>query len=222
MDIFARTIGTALCIAAVSGVDAACATRVHVTEPSTRAKLASTDADWHRIVTPADRSRLRTWRQAWIDALAKVRDGNETAAISADAALFDPDRALLDPVPPAGAYLCRVYKLGANGTAMRNVTVYPAVDCNVDEEGNVSSFYKVSGRQRPVGLIFRDSQARAVFLGTLVLGDETKPLDYGQDQARDLAGYVERIGAKRWRLVLPYPRFESLLDVVEIVPAVIR
>jgi hypothetical protein len=34
-----------------------------------------------------------------------------------------------------------------------------------------------------------------------------------------LAGYIERIGDKRWRLVLPYPRFESLLDVVEIVPA---
>ena len=223
MDIFARRIGIALCVAAASGgIDAAHATRVHVTEPSTRAKLASTDADWRRVVTAADRSRLRAWRQAWIDALAKVRAGNEGAAISADAALFDPDRALPGPVPPAGAYLCRVYKLGANGTAMRNVTVYPAVECNVDEEGDVSSFYKVSGRQRPVGLIFRETQARAVFLGTLVLGDETKPLDYGQDQARDLAGYIERIGPQRWRLALPYPRFESLLDVVEIIPATKR
>jgi Domain of unknown function (DUF4893) len=53
----------------------------------------------------------------------------------------------------------------------------------------------------------------------MVLGDETKPLSYGQDSNRDMAGYIERIGDKRWRLVLPYPRFESLLDVVEIVPA---
>jgi hypothetical protein len=83
----------------------------------------------------------------------------------------------------------------------------------------VSSLYKVSGAQRPVGLLFPESQARAVFLGTMVLGDETKPLSYGQDSNRDMAGYIERIGDKRWRLVLPYPRFESLLDVVEIVPA---
>jgi hypothetical protein len=34
-----------------------------------------------------------------------------------------------------------------------------------------------------------------------------------------MAGLVERIGARRWRLVLPYPRFESTLDVIEIVPA---
>ncbi len=35
---------------------------------------------------------------------------------------------------------------------------------------------------------------------------------------RDMAGVLERIGERRWRLVLPYPRFESLLDVVELVP----
>jgi hypothetical protein len=67
-------------------------------------------------------------------------------------------------------------------------------------------------------LIFPDSVSRAVFLGTMVLGDETKPLNYGQDVNRDLAGYLERIGPRRWRLVLPRPRFESLLDVVEITP----
>ena len=39
-----------------------------------------------------------------------------------------------------------------------------------------------------------------------------------QDATRDVAGVVERIGPQRWRLVLPYPRFESLIDVVELVP----
>jgi hypothetical protein len=60
---------------------------------------------------------------------------------------------------------------------------------------------------------------RQVFLGSLVLGDETRAMQYGNDPERDLAGFVERIGDRRWRLLLPRPRFESLIDVVEIVPA---
>ncbi len=58
-----------------------------------------------------------------------------------------------------------------------------------------------------------------VFLGVLELGDETRPHVYGRDELRDMAGTFERIGEARWRLVLPYPHFESLVDVIEIVPA---
>ena len=30
---------------------------------------------------------------------------------------------------------------------------------------------------------------------------------------------TERVGDNRWRLIMPYPRFESTLDVLELVPA---
>uniref|UniRef100_UPI0035CB7287 DUF4893 domain-containing protein n=1 Tax=uncultured Sphingomonas sp. TaxID=158754 RepID=UPI0035CB7287 len=220
----ARILGRTLCalplaLLAGCGGKASKTVEVRIAEPRSLIGLSSSVSDWRRVATPADRDRLRGWREAWIDALAKVATSANAATITADPLLFDPDRALPGATPPPGAYLCRVFKLGANGTAMRNVTTYPAVDCHVSEEGEVSSLYKVSGAQRPVGLVFPDSPARAVFLGTMVLGDETKPLNYGQDVNRDLAGYVERIGDKRWRLVLPRPRFESVLDVVEIVPA---
>jgi hypothetical protein len=56
-------------------------------------------------------------------------------------------------------------------------------------------------------------------LGTLTLGDEPRAMPYGVDAQRDLAGFVERIGPARWRLVLPYPPFESQLDVIELVPS---
>jgi hypothetical protein len=52
----------------------------------------------------------------------------------------------------------------------------------------------------------------------LVLGDEMMPLDYGSDRMRDMAGLIERIDDRRWRLVLPRPAYESLLDVIELVP----
>ena len=48
---------------------------------------------------------------------------------------------------------------------------------------------------------------RQVFLGTLVLSDERRALQYGQDETRDVAGFVERIGPNRWRLVMPQPAF---------------
>jgi len=34
-----------------------------------------------------------------------------------------------------------------------------------------------------------------------------------------VAGWVERVAGRRWRVVMPYPAFESVLDVLELVPA---
>jgi hypothetical protein len=60
---------------------------------------------------------------------------------------------------------------------------------------------------------------RQLFLGSLVLGDESRALQYGEDQSRNIAGFVERIGPQRWRLLMPRPHFESQMDVMELVPA---
>ena len=83
----------------------------------------------------------------------------------------------------------------------------------------VFSFAKLSGSQRPVGLIFGNDNFRQIFLGTMMLGDERRPLDYGRDADRDMAGAIEKVGPERWRLILPFPRFESMMDVIELVPA---
>lgn len=177
-----------------------------------------TDVRWQRIATGDDRDRLRDWRNAWDEALPLARKA-DPKAIAADPLLFDPDRALANAAVPQGTYRCRTFKLGGRGTAVHDFTAYPAYDCRVADEGEVRSLHKVTGSQRPTGLIFPDSDTRQIFLGTLVLGDETAPLRYGLDVKRDMIGYVERIGPKRWRLVFPRPRFESVLDVVELVPA---
>lgn len=187
--------------------------------PASAVLAAERPLDWRRVATDADRTRLRSWRGSWIAALAKVRDSGLMASIEADPLLYDPDRALPDPVPPAGAYRCTVVKLGANGTAMRDLTRYPPVDCQVDSQDGMVRLYKTEGAQRPIGVLYDDSSSRAVFLGTMLYGEERRPLPYGRDGNRDMAGYVERIDTERWRLVLPAPRFESLLNVVEIVPA---
>lgn len=173
--------------------------------------------DWRRVATASDRTRLRNWRQAWIEALDHARKAN-VDAIVAGGALFDPDRAYAGAVPPAGRYRCRVFKLGAKGTAMAEFTAYPDFACRIGADGDTPTFYKLEGAQRPAGVLFSESASRAVFLGTLVIGDERRAMQYGRDASRDLVGYIERVGERRWRLVLPYPRFESILDVVELVP----
>jgi hypothetical protein len=200
----------ALGLAALSGCS--------VYRDATTSRLRTTGARWQTIATDADRDRIRNWRKAWDEALPLARKA-EGGAIAGDAALFDPDRALPGAQLPQGAYRCRTIKLGATGTGTRDYVAYPAYNCRIVDEGEVKSLEKGSGSQRPTGLIFSQTDARAIFLGTLVLGDETAPLRYGLDKDRDMIGYVERIGPKRWRLVFPYPRFESRLDVLELVPA---
>ena len=69
-----------------------------------------------------------------------------------------------------------------------------------------------------MGRLFPENDRRLLFLGTLQLGDEQGVIRYGHDRERDMTAWLERIGAARWRLVFPYPAFESSLDVLELVP----
>ncbi|WP_231639306.1 DUF4893 domain-containing protein [Sphingomonas profundi] len=173
---------------------------------------------WRTIATAADRDRLRTWRDAWTRALAKVTSPADRAAVAAEGRLLQPDAAEMEPVPPPGDYRCRTIKLGASGTGGMDYIAYPAFTCRIAREADVLSLTKLDGSQRPVGLLFPDDGGRMIFLGTMMLGDETRALDYGRDPVRDVAGLLERLGPRRWRLVMPFPRWESTVDVMELVP----
>lgn len=179
---------------------------------------ASAGADWRSAATEHDRNRLRHWRDAWVDALAQVNRGASGAEIARGGALFEPDAALPGAEPPPGDYDCRTIKLGRAQQWMRDYTVYPAYRCRIAREGARLHFTKLTGSQRQAGTIFPDNGRRMIFLGTLMLGDETRALRYGRDRERDLIGVVERIGPSRWRIAFPRPHYESLLDVVELVP----
>jgi len=108
-------------------------------------------------------------------------------------------------------------KVGAKTEGMLNYVAYPAFRCRI-EAGATQRFTKLTGSQRPVGLVYPADAMRQVFLGTLVLGDETQAYQYGRDEDRDLAAWVERIGDNRWRMLFPYPHYESTLDVIELTP----
>ncbi|KQN94304.1 hypothetical protein ASE95_05565 [Sphingomonas sp. Leaf231] len=180
---------------------------------------AGTAESWRMRATPADRARMRRWRDAWTQALAQA-DGAELAG---QGALFTIEAALADPVPPAGAYRCRTFRLGVKPPVEPGVggfVTYPWFDCRItpSAQGEVR-LVKLNGSQRQVGTIYPAEGDRAALLGTLMLGDEARAYRYGADRTRDVAGWVERIESQRWRVAMPYPAFESTLDVLELVPA---
>ena len=175
-------------------------------------------SNWRSIATDQDRVRLRDWREAFTTALSAARSGGHSAEIAKEGVLLDPDSAIGGPIPN-GLYRCRVIKLGAKSQGLLDYVAYPYFRCEVRQSGASQSFAKLDGSQRPVGLIFPGDQLRGVFLGTLMLGDERRAMEYGVDPNRDVAGFVERIGPNRWRLVMPRPHFESIVDVMELLPA---
>ena len=143
----------------------------------------------------------------------------DDAAVAAEGALLEPDAALGGGPIPNGMYRCRVIKLGAQSPGMLAYIAYPAFSCRIRQEKALQGFAKLTGSQRPMGKIFKADAMRGVFLGTLELGDEARPTRYGSDTERSLAGWVERVGPAQWRIILPAPHFESLTDVIELVPA---
>jgi hypothetical protein len=173
---------------------------------------------YKRVISENDRTRLRDWRKTFEQALAAARKSGHAAEIANADALLDPDAALAGPAIPNGMYHCRVIKLGAKEPGNLDYVSYPGFTCRIRPERGLQRLTKLSGSQRYVGLIFPGDAIRNIFLGTLVLGDERRAMQYRQDEKRDVAGYVERIGPDRWRLVMPQPHFESRLDVMELVP----
>lgn len=175
---------------------------------------------WKQVATENDRKRLADWRPTFIDALESARKAGHSAEIAREGALLDPDSALANPGIPNGMYRCRMIKIGtkpgSSGPAYLSSTPFL---CRLKQSRDLQRLNNFGGQQRYVGLIFPGDSVHQVFLGTLVLGDETRALQYGQDELRDVAGYVERIGTARWRLVMPKPHFESQLQVMELAPA---
>jgi len=173
---------------------------------------------YKEVISENDRVRLRDWRKTFVGALDSARKSGHSTEIAQEGALLDPDSAQPGPAIREGMYRCRVVKLGAKDQGNLDFVTYPAFTCRAHAQRTLQRLTKLSGSQRYVGLIFPGDAIRNVFLGTLVLGDETRALQYQQDETRDVAGYIERIGPNRWRLLMPQPHFESRLDVMELVP----
>lgn len=173
---------------------------------------------WFTAMAPEDRDRMEGLPEAWSTALDQARAAGFAEEIAALGALTDPDAALPDPAPPPGDYRCRTVKIGSDIGILAFVA-YGWFDCEVASVGGLQRLDKLTGSQRQHGVLYEDSDRRLVFVGTLALGsNETAPPAYRAGSERNVVGALERIGEGRWRLVQPWPHFESNLDLLELVP----
>lgn len=173
---------------------------------------------WRRVAGPGDLDRLRRLEGAWTSALSEARRAGFADQVKAEGDLLKA-AALPRPAPTPGSYNCRLIRLGRYTAKTKAYESFKPFFCYVEVEGDLLTIVKQTGSQRPAGRLWEDEDpTRLIFLGSVALGDEEQPLAYGDDRARDMAGVLERIAPFRWRLVIPWPRAQSKLDVFELTP----
>ena len=176
--------------------------------------------DWRGIVTASDRDRYSRRDAAWSLALQQARRQPGSGDLSGLGDLIDPRAARSSVAPPPGDYRCRTVKLGSQGGEDGlGYVVYGWFACRIEATPRGLKFSKQTGSQRPGGLLFPENDRQMVMLGSLALAEEPPANSYGQRPDRDLIAVLERIGERRWRLVIPWPQAESNLDLIELVPA---
>lgn len=174
---------------------------------------------WREVVSAADASSLGRLDEAWRLARAEA-DRGFAKDVEALGPLVDPNAAQAGRLQPApGTYRCRTLKLGTKSEGGLAYVAYPFFRCTIElTPGGDLVLIKTTGSQRTRGLLYPDTDDRLVFVGAQAWGsDETTFPTYTGRSDRDQVGVLERIGPQRWRMVVPWPRLESKLEILELV-----
>lgn len=174
--------------------------------------------NWQEQITEPDRKRLAGLWAAWTRALNQAVDGGGATALAAAGPLAVADAAKPGAVPVPGDYQCRTLKLGVRSDApplAPALAMTDTVPCRISARGSLLWFEQLSGPQRIGGTLYPDDD-RQVFLGSKSLAGEMRMMAYAADAARDQVGVLRALGPGRWRLELPWPNWQSNLEVIEI------
>ena len=175
---------------------------------------------WRKVANAEDQDRIARLDTAWVSAL-KEADREFGAMIDAKGMLLVPKAALTGNLQPGpGTYRCRTIKVGSMGGKGLAYVEYPWFKCSLElSPGGDLILTKTTGSQRTRGLLYPDAAnpTRLIFIGAQAWGMDEKGFPtYGQMPERDQVGVFERIGTDRWRMVVPFPKQESKLDVLEL------
>jgi hypothetical protein len=173
-------------------------------------------ADWRALIRPSELGRLERLNEAWTQALNEARITGHADEVAALGDLANPQAGKTQVAPPPGIYRCRTVKLGAKAYGMLAFTAYDWFKCRIQATPKGLKLAKVSGSQRPSGLLFPDTDRRMIMLGSVSLGEEPAANSYGLHPERDFVGVLERLDGRRWRLAMPWPYQESNLDLIEL------
>lgn len=182
---------------------------------------------WQTVILPDDRQRLAALWDAWTRALATADKAGDSAALAALSPLADPKAAVSGALPGPGVYRCRSLRVGTRADAMLPTAptgpamlIMPPALCTISKRGKLLWFEQGEGVQRVGGQLYPDEGRtdgdRLVFLGSMALPGESGFMRYGADADRDQVGVIRPLAPGLWRLELPWPRWQSDLQVVEI------
>lgn len=175
--------------------------------------------DWRAVAKHGDAALLGRLDDAWRVARAEADTKGFAAEVEKLGVLVDPNAAQAGRLQPApGSYRCRTIKMGSRDGAGLAYVDYPWFACSVElTPGGDLILSKTTGSQPTQGLLYPDTDRRLVYIGAQAWGDEAHYPRYGQTSERDQLGVLERIGQNRWRLVIPWPKQEAKLELLEIV-----
>lgn len=178
-------------------------------EPQSEPEPDQASDDWRDYALPADVERIEDLDAAWEAGLGAAPPDE----VERYAPVLDPGAALDRPQPAPGDYQCRTFKLGG----LSGFIAYDWFKCRVElTPGGDLTVKKLTGSQRQEGKLYPREDDQLVFLGSVAWGTQGEAAPgYGENPERDQVGVFERIGENRYRLVLPWPRQESELDVIE-------
>jgi hypothetical protein len=174
---------------------------------------------WRERATAADIERLEKWKEALEIGRSGVTGAGQGALLAARSPLFKTDAALAGSDIPQGLYNCSITKLDGDADGGLPYIAYPAFKCRIVDQNGRKHFTKLTGSQRTIGWIDKAAGNQSVYLGSLIYHYENALVPYGQTAKRDQAAVVQRIGSKRWRMIFPFPAYESKVDVMELTPA---
>ena len=182
---------------------------------------------WQLVILQPDRQRLAALWDAWTRALAAADKAGDGPALAALSPLVDPKAAVSGALPGPGVYRCRSLRLGTRADAVMPsapsgpvmLITEPAL-CTISKRGRLLWFEQSEGLQRVGGQLYPDPGRtdgdRLVFLGSMALPGESGFMQYGADADRDQVGVIRPLAPGMWRLELPWPRWQSDLQVIEI------
>lgn len=175
-----------------------------------QASVALADGAVDRLMTPADKTRMKQYEATRKTALREARSGgDQTDVATLDALLAKPNLAF-SGYDLTGGWQCRTMKAGG----ALPLVVYGWFKCQVSDDGSGWFLEKTSGSQRMTGGFYDDGDKRLIYLGSFhVSGDPVQP--YGAGPQTDQVGYAFRSGPEAWRIELPAPYYESKLDIIE-------
>ena len=177
-------------------------------------------ADWRKVVSADDAAKLGRLNESWRLGRAEAEDKGFAQQVEALGGLVDPNAGLSGRLQPApGNYRCRAIKLGTNGPGGPGYLESPFFGCTIElTPGGDLVLTRMTGPQPTRGLLYPDTDRRLIYIGAQASSPEATGVPrYGEQRLLDRVGVFERIGSGRWRLVLPWPRAESKLEILELV-----